>query len=155
MLAMWNAVGSQDADGSPSQPVHRGKSTPQRPSRPEFWRRASHPAAVLAMPKTVQHRLNAFRKRTKVTRTQLADAFSTPPRTFNGWLYGEHTPPGPMVTLLDLIEANSQVRSQLGLSSRKERPRGRPFPKGHKFRFNDPRRPQALAEARAKRKAKD
>jgi hypothetical protein len=105
---------------------------------------------------TVRERLNAFRKRRNVTRTQLADALSTPLRTMDGWLYEGHTPPGVMITMLDLIEDNPQVGAKLGLSRRKERPRGRPFERGHCFRFNDPRRPAALAEARKRReKASD
>jgi hypothetical protein len=102
---------------------------------------------------TVRDRLNSFRKRHNVTRSQLAEALSTPVRTMNGWIYEGHTPPGAMISLLDLIEDSPRARARLGLSRRKERPRGRPFERGHPFRFNDPRRPAAIAEARARKQA--
>ena len=125
--------------------------------------RASPPAEILNtvqiarkasadMP-TVRERLNSFRKRRNVTRSQLAEALSTPLRTMDSWLYEGRTPPGAMLTLLGLIENESRVRSQLGLSRRKKRSRGRPFERGHCFRFNDPRRPAALAEARKRHEA--
>jgi len=104
---------------------------------------------------TVRERLQDFRKSRNFTRRQLADALSTPIKTLDSWLYEGHTPPGAMISLLDLIENDSHVRARLGLSRRRERPRGKPFERGHKFRFGDPRRPQALAEARKHREAKD
>jgi hypothetical protein len=66
----------------------------------------------------------------------------------DGWLYEGHTPPGVMISMLDLIEGDSHVRAQLGLSRGKRLPRGRPFQPGNHWRVNDPRRPEALAEAR-------
>ena len=100
---------------------------------------------------TVRERLNAFMKRRNVTRSQLAAALSTSVKTMDGWLYEGHTPPAVMISMLDLIEGSPRVRARLGLSCRRKLPRGRPFQPGHPYRFNDPRRLQAIAEACTRR----
>jgi hypothetical protein len=103
---------------------------------------------------TVRERLQDFRKRRRFTRRQLADALSTPLKTLDSWLYEGHTPPGAMISLLHLIERDPHVRRQLGLIHPTKIPRGRPFERGHPYRFGDPRREAALKEARKRKKAK-
>jgi len=103
----------------------------------------------------LRDRMRMLMERRNLTRRELADAFETSPHTLRGWLDRGRTPPAAIGRLLDLIEKRSQVRAWLGLSRGRKRPRGRPFEPGHPFRFNDPRRPQALAEARARREQSD
>lgn len=103
---------------------------------------------------TIQERLNAFRRSHSLTHRQLADALSTPLRTLHAWTSDGKTPPAVMLTMLDLIENDSRIRAKLGLSRRKEQPRGRPFEKGHCYRFNDPRRSEAIAESRKRKRKK-
>jgi len=95
---------------------------------------------------TVGARLNAFRKQHRLTRQKLADAFATPVKTLDSWLYSGVTPPGVMVPMVDMIEKRPEVRSWLGLVHRRKRRRGKPFEPGHPWRFNDERRKQLLAE---------
>lgn len=103
----------------------------------------------------LRDRLNALMKEQGLTRRQLADGLDTPIDTLKGWLDGK-TPPAVLGTVLDLIEKKPKVSRWLRLGTKriKLRPRGKLLPPGHQFRFGDPRRPAALAEACAKRKAK-
>ena len=102
---------------------------------------------------TVRERLNAFLKRRNVTRSQLAAALSTSVKTMDSWRYAGTTPPAVMLSMLDLIEGDPHVRAKLGLSRRRERPRGKPFEVGNRWRVNDLRRPEALREARERKAA--
>ena len=101
----------------------------------------------------LRDRMRALMERRNLTRRELADALGTNHYTCRGWLDLGRTPPAAIAQLLTLIEESSSVRRRLGLSHGKQLPRGRPFPKGHQFRFNDPRRPAALAAARTRREA--
>ena len=100
---------------------------------------------------TVRERLHAYMNRHRLTRQRMADALSTPVKTMDSWLYEGVTPPAVMVRMLDLLEQHSKVRTWAGAIRSRERRRGRAFQPGHPYRFNDPRRPQALAEARARK----
>jgi hypothetical protein len=95
--------------------------------------------------------MRALMKRRNLTRRELAAGLDTSPHTLRGWLDGK-TPPAALGPLLALIEEKPQARSRLGLSRGKKLARGRPFECGHPYRFNDSRRPEAIAEARARRK---
>jgi hypothetical protein len=96
-------------------------------------------------------RLRDFMHRWRLTREEMAGVLKTPPRTLDGWLDFGKTPPACLAPLLDLLEERSQVRTWLGVHAiwRKGEPRGRPFRRGNEYRFNDKRRPEALARARA------
>jgi hypothetical protein len=59
-----------------------------------------------------------------------------------------HRPP---LALFYLLEEKPQARPRLGLGWGRKLPRGLSFERGHPYRFGDPRRPQALAEAQARR----
>ena len=100
----------------------------------------------------LRDRISAIMKEHGLTRREMAAGLDTSPHTFRGWLDKRRTPPAALGPLLDLIEGRP-VRGwlRLGMGRIKQRPRGRPFERGHAFRFNDPRRPQALAEARERR----
>ena len=97
---------------------------------------------------TVRERLSAFMERQNITRHQLASALCINVGTMDGWRYSGRTPPAVMLAVLDWLENDPRLRAKLRLNRKKERPRGRPFPKGHQFRFGDPRRESALAEKR-------
>jgi transcriptional regulator with XRE-family HTH domain len=99
----------------------------------------------------LRDRISTFMKQRGLTRRELADGLDTSPHTLRGWLDLGRTPPSTLGPLLDMLEQCPTVRRRLRLSRGKKLPRGRPFPKGHPFRLNDPRRPQAIAEARARR----
>ena len=101
----------------------------------------------------LRDRLSTLMKEQGLTRRQMADGLDTPIDTLKGWLDGK-TPPAILGAVLDLIERKPRVSRWLKLGTRriKLRPRGYGFQPGHPFRFGDPRRPAALAEARAKRK---
>ena len=99
---------------------------------------------------TLRDRMRTLMKRRNLTRRELASAFDTSPHTLRGWLDQGKTPPAAVGPLLDLIEKRPQVRAWLGLSRGKKLARGRPFQPGNCWRVNDPRRPQALTEARAR-----
>ncbi len=89
-----------------------------------------------------------------VGHAQMAEALGTTVSTMRAWLYMGVTPSSCAVRLMDLIEEKPQVRPWLGLTkSWKYAPRGKLLPPGHPYRFGDPRRPQALAAARARREA--
>ena len=105
---------------------------------------------------TVRERLNSFMKERKITRRQLANTLSTPVGTMDGWLYEGVTPPSAVLAMLSLIENDSRIRTRLGLVHRRERRRSNGFQRGNPWRLNDPRRPEALREARERKaKAKD
>lgn len=109
--------------------------------------------------RSVKERLNAIMKERKITQEQLANALSTSVGTMGNWLYRGSTAPSSVVAMLDLIESDSKcganVRAKLGLRH-KHATRKSGFKPGNPWRINDPRRPQAMKEARAKRKkAKD
>jgi hypothetical protein len=103
----------------------------------------------------LRDRLSTIMEEQGLTRRQMAVGLDTPLDTLKGWLDGK-TPPAILGAMLDLIERKPQVSRWLKLGTRriKLRPRGYGFQPGHQFRFNDPRRPAALAEARAKREKK-
>lgn len=103
--------------------------------------------------RTVGQRLTDFMESRDITRKQLAAALSTPERTIDNWRWHNSTPPSVMLTVLDLLENDGHVRAKLGLSRRKKQPGGN-FQPGNPWRWNDPRRAQAIAEARAKREKK-
>lgn len=95
-------------------------------------------------------RIRAFRIKHKLTRARMAEAFGTSVRTVDAWK--ENTPPACAVRLVDLLERYPCIRKLAGATPEK-RGRGRPFEPGHQFRFGDPRRPQAIAEAHMHRDA--
>jgi hypothetical protein len=101
----------------------------------------------------LKDRMKAIMKQRGLTRRELADGLDTPPTTLRGWLDYGVTPPAALGALLTLIEEKPQARSRLGLSRGSKLPRGRAFPRGNPWRLNDPRRPEALAEARARKEA--
>ena len=90
-------------------------------------------------------RIRAFRIKHKLTRARMAEAFGTSAGTMDAWK--ENTPPACAVRLMDLLERYPCIRKLAGATPEK-RGRGRPFEPGHKFRFGDSRRQQAIAEAR-------
>jgi hypothetical protein len=83
----------------------------------------------------------------------MSAALGTELGTYRSWKYRKSTPPGAIDKLLTLFEKHPCVRKLAG-ATREKQVRGKPFAPGHCYRFGDPRRPQALKEARAKRKAK-
>lgn len=108
--------------------------------------------ASVNMPK-LRDRLRQIMKRRNLTRRELANGLGTSRFTLNSWLDQGCTPPASLAPLLTLIEEKPQARSRLGLRRGRKLPRGRPFQPGNRWRLNDPRRPEALAEARARKQA--
>jgi DNA-binding transcriptional regulator YiaG len=95
-------------------------------------------------------RIRAFMQTYGLSRAQMAEVISTPPRTLDRWLDDGVTPPACLLALMDLLETRPQVRSWIGVNGyMAAAPRGRPFKRGNEYRFNDRRREEALARARA------
>ena len=104
----------------------------------------------------LRDRISAIMEEHGLTRREMAAGLGTPLDTLKGWLDQGKTPPAVLGPMLDLLEGKREVMRgwrRLGIKRIKQRQRGRPFPKGHQFRINDPRRPQALAEARARKQS--
>jgi hypothetical protein len=101
----------------------------------------------------LRDRMRAFMKQRGLTRRELADGLDVSRLTLHGWLDRGRTPPSVLASMLDVIENSPQARSRLGLSRGSKLPRGRAFERGNPWRLNDPRRPEALAEARARKQA--
>ena len=101
----------------------------------------------------LRDRIRTLMEEQGLTRRQMAAGLDTPPDTLKGWLDQGKTPPAALGPLLDLIERKPQVSHWLRLGKRrvKLRPRGYGFQPGNPWRMNDPRRQEAIAEARAKR----
>ena len=95
---------------------------------------------------SVRDRIQAFMCKHKLTRVQMAEALGTSVWTMDAWKYGT-TPPAAVAKLMDLLEKYPSVRVLAGATHQKV-PRGKPFEKGHPWRFNDERRKQLLAEKR-------
>ena len=95
--------------------------------------------------------MRAIMKQRGLTRRELAAGLDVSPFTLRNWLDCGVTPPASLGPLLTLIEEKPQARSRLGLSRGSKLPRGRAFQRGNPWRLNDPRRPEALAEARARK----
>ncbi len=90
-------------------------------------------------------------KQRGLTRRELADGLDTSPHTLRGWLDQGRTPPSTLGPLLDMLEECPTVRRRLRLSRGKKLKRGKPFEPGNPWRVNDPRRPEALGEARERK----
>jgi hypothetical protein len=103
----------------------------------------------------LRDRIRVFMNRRNLTRREFANGLDMSPHTLTGWLDKSRTPPAAVAALIDVLESSSQARSRLGLSRGGKLPRGRSFERGNPWRLNDSRRPQALAESRKRRKAKD
>lgn len=102
----------------------------------------------------LRDRISTIMEEHGLTRREMAAGLDTPLDTLKGWLDQGKTPPAVLGPLLDLLEGKREVIRgwrRLGIKRIKLRQRGRPFERGHPYRFGDPRRPQALAEARARR----
>ena len=60
-------------------------------------------------------RLNVFMKHHGLRRKQMAEILQTPVATVTHWVRNESTPPGCLLTLMDVLERHEEVRICLGI----------------------------------------
>jgi hypothetical protein len=89
-------------------------------------------------------RLEAFRRKHKITDETMSAALGTSIHAYRAWKYRQVTPPGSAEKLLNLFEAHPSVRILAGAVREKRKPR-HSFAKGNPWRLTS-ERARALRE---------